>query len=198
MFFSQRFLDYYIRLLHWSCEARSVTGDKLMVSEPRLYCGCTMVVVKYQWRRHRYVGCVHTPSEKNTRYSILQKADVFSSECTKIVCHRARPDQLGSLQRPRPPAAFDGLLLREGRKREGRCYAPAIKKCLATPLHDTTMVVISIISIVQGWTVVNEAWWNHGSHTHRRTQDFTMGWGGVKHPTCSLADMIVDEQAILC
>jgi len=32
---------------------------------------------------------------------------------------------------------------------------------------------------------------------HRRTQNFTMG-GGVKHPTCSLADMIVDEQAILC
>jgi len=69
-----------------------------------------------RWPRHQYqtsgvdidIQGVAGVCQKQTRYSILQKADYFSSECTDSFVIGFRPDPLGSLQSPPDPgAAFD-------------------------------------------------------------------------------------------
>jgi len=55
------------------------------------------------------------------RYSILQKADFFSSEGTKIVCRRAPPGPVGGAYsaHPDPLAAFEGLTSERREERGG-------------------------------------------------------------------------------
>jgi len=71
------------------------------------------------------VECVDTPCQKNTPYSILQKADFLAQNAPKsFVAGLRPPDPLGELTAlPQTPlAAFDGPTSKrgEGRGEKGR------------------------------------------------------------------------------
>jgi len=75
-----------------------------------------------------YRLCTHLLSEKYALFDITESR-LFKAQNapTSVV---AGPDPLGSLQRyPDPLAAFDGPTSKrgEGRKGEGRCYAPPME-----------------------------------------------------------------------
>jgi len=70
--------------------------------------------------------------------------------------------------------------------------------CSQTAQLLCTRMLYAVLSRAALWRMTAIYWPDFPTFTSPLGVRRISQWGGIKHPTCSLADMIVDEQAILC